>query len=109
VLIGLVASEAEPQLVDQQPSYIYPGGHPVYKMAGIPYVYSSVPNRRAGRNKRAGMVSCGGHEVPTCGDCGGGEGWCNGDCSWYGGECIQFKNTNEDGVWSVTHALGGKK
>jgi len=37
VLIGLVASEADPQLVYQQPSYIYPGGHPVYKMAGIPY------------------------------------------------------------------------
>ena len=35
--IGLVASEADPQLVYQQPSYVYPGGHPVYRMAGFPY------------------------------------------------------------------------
>ena len=39
MLIGLVASEADPQLVYQKPSYIYPGGHPVYKMAGLPYAY----------------------------------------------------------------------
>ena len=38
-IIGLVASEADPQLVYQQPSYIYPGGHPVYRMAGLPYAY----------------------------------------------------------------------
>merc|ERR1739838_536718 len=37
--IGLVASEADPQLVYQQPSYIYPGGHPVYRMAGFPHAY----------------------------------------------------------------------
>ena len=39
MFIGLVASEADPQLVYQQPSYIYPGGHPVYRMAGLPYAY----------------------------------------------------------------------
>ena len=38
-IIGLVASEADPQLVYQQPSYVYPGGHPVYRMAGFPYAY----------------------------------------------------------------------
>jgi hypothetical protein len=38
--IGLVASEADPQLVYQQPSYIYPGGHPVYRMAGLPYAHT---------------------------------------------------------------------
>jgi len=40
-------------------------------------------------------VSCGGHNAPSCGDCGSRD-WCNGDCSWsepqqickggYGGE-----------------------
>ena len=39
VFIGLVASEADPQWVYQQPSYIYSGGHPVYRMAGLPYAY----------------------------------------------------------------------
>jgi len=38
-IIGLVASEADPQLVYQQPSYIYPGGHPVYRMPGLHYGY----------------------------------------------------------------------
>merc|ERR1711920_544494 len=57
VLIGLVASEADPQLVYQQPSYIYPGGHPVYKMAGIPYafpVYNPVAAPRAGSSIASG-------------------------------------------------------
>ena len=39
MFIGLVASEADPQWVYQQPSYIYSGGHPVYRMAGLPYAY----------------------------------------------------------------------
>merc|ERR1711997_247393 len=57
VLFGLVASEADPQLVYQQPSYIYPGGHPVYKMAGIPYaypVYNPVAAPRAGSSIASG-------------------------------------------------------
>jgi len=57
VLIGLVASEADPQLVYQQPSYIYPGGHPVYKTAGIPYaypVYNPVAAPRAGSSIASG-------------------------------------------------------
>ena len=56
-IIGLVASEADPQLVYQQPSYIYPGGHPVYKMAGIPYaypVYNPVAAPRVGSSIASG-------------------------------------------------------
>ena len=55
--IGLVASEADPQLVYQQPSYIYPGGHPVYRMAGLPYaypVYNPVAAPRAGSSIASG-------------------------------------------------------
>merc|ERR1712008_355201 len=59
VLIGLVASEADPQLVYQQPSYIYPGGHPVYRMAGLPYAYpiynpAAIPQERAGSSIASG-------------------------------------------------------
>ena len=57
MLIGLVASEADPQLVYKQPSYIYPGGHPVYKMAGIPYaypVYNPVAASRVGSSIASG-------------------------------------------------------
>ena len=57
MFIGLVASEADPQLVYQQPSYIYPGGHPVYKMAGIPYaypVYNPVAAPRVGSSITSG-------------------------------------------------------
>ena len=55
--VGLVASEADPQLVYQQPSYIYPGGHPVYRMAGLPYaypVYNPVAAPRAGSSIASG-------------------------------------------------------
>ena len=55
--IGLVASEADPQLVYQQPSYIYPGGHPVYRMAGLPYaypIYNPVAAPRAGSSIASG-------------------------------------------------------
>ena len=59
MLIGLVASEADPQLVYQQPSYIYPGGHPVYRMAGLPYAYpvynpAAIPQERAGSSIASG-------------------------------------------------------
>ena len=59
-IIGLVASEADPQLVYQQPSYVYPGGHPVYRMAGFPYAYpvyeqpAIVPLERAGSSIASG-------------------------------------------------------
>ena len=61
-IIGLVASEADPQLVYQQPSYVYPGGHPVYRMAGFPYAYpvyeqpAVVPLERAGSSIASGPV-----------------------------------------------------
>ena len=61
MLIGLVASEAEPGFIHpyQQPSYIYPGGHPVYRMAGLPYAYpiynpAAVPQERAGSSIASG-------------------------------------------------------
>jgi len=103
VLIGLVASEADPQLVYQQPSYIYPGGHPVYKMAGIPYDYSSVPNRRAGLNKRAGK-SCDGYDnfdrecCSTAAPCAINEGDCDKDSECQG-NLICGKNNCPSTVW----------
>ena len=52
--IGLVTSESDHGFINQfqQPSYIYPGGHPVYKMAGLKYAYpfynlAAVPKERA--------------------------------------------------------------
>jgi len=56
VLVGLVASETDPQLVYQQPSYIYSGGHPVYKMAGIPYANPTKGPQQSGN----GLGSSGG-------------------------------------------------
>ena len=57
MFIGLVASEADPQWVYQQPSYIYSGGHPVYRMAGLPYAYPRPPpvaSPRAGSSIASG-------------------------------------------------------
>ena len=57
---GLVASEADPQWVYQQPSYIYSGGHPVYRMAGLPYAYPRPP---PGASPRAGSSIASGPEM----------------------------------------------
>jgi hypothetical protein len=61
--IGLVASEADPQLVYQQPSYIYPGGHPVYRMAGFPYAYPAVVPKVVVAHERAGSSIASGPEM----------------------------------------------
>jgi len=65
VLVGLVASETDPQLVYQQPSYIYSGGHPVYKMAGIPYAYPAYSGPPKGPQQSGnGLGSSGGRPYP---------------------------------------------
>merc|ERR1712194_672092 len=39
-------------------------------------------------SSRGLLVSCGGHDSPSCADCGDNASYCNGECEWITDECI---------------------